>query len=224
MWFVVARATVTKDGKSKTLPQLIAVSQQGKDLTLHLMDVRLPRGMVEAVRAANDKLEPWTPSDDDIALLRQQWSKLPPATDKDVKAGDLWYGKVEFELTVPERYAEAFPRQDAALKDVLAESRFALKVDEEYRPLPVPPGSNIGQLMLRKTIYGVRNVSEARLDGKLVTGFLGATAYSPIPYNFGGSFKMYRLASSAPATKAPPAGSKAPAAPRGRRPVQAPSH
>src|SRR5881392_4262187 len=47
VWFVVARATVTKDGKSKTLPQLIAVSQQGKDLTLHLMDVRLPRGMVE---------------------------------------------------------------------------------------------------------------------------------------------------------------------------------
>src|SRR5205809_358905 len=143
VWFIVAQPTVTKDGKSKTLPQLIAVSQEGAKLTLHLMDVRLPKGMADAVREANEKLKPWSPSDADIALLRQQWSKLPPATDTDPKAGDLRYAQV---------------------------------------------------------------------------GFVAATAYNPLPFNVGGSFTMYRLASSAPAKKAPPAASKAPPARRGHRP------
>src|SRR5438093_121603 len=186
VWFIVAQPTVTKDGKSKTLPQLIAVSQEGAKLTWHLMDVRLPKGMADAVRVANEKLNPWSPSDADIALLRQQWSKLPPATDKDPKAGDLWYAQVEFALAAPERYADAFPRQDDALRGVLAESGFSLQVNESYRPLPVPPGSNIGQLMVRKTIYGVRKASDARLEGKLVVGFVAATAYNPLPFNSGG--------------------------------------
>ena len=218
VWFIVAQPTVTKDGKSKTLPQLIAVSQEGAKLTLHLMDVRLPKGMADAVREANEKLKPWSPSDADVALLRQQWAKLPPATDKDPKAGDLWYAQVEFALAAPERYADAFPRQDDALRGVLAESGFSLQVNESYRPLPVPPGSNIGQLMVRKTIYGVGKASDTRLEGKLVVGFVAATAYNPLPFNFGGSFTMYRLASSAPAKKAPPAASKAPPARRGHRP------
>jgi len=218
VWFVVAQPRVTKDGKSKTLPQLIRASQQGLDLTLHVMDVRLPKGIVEAVRAANDKLEPWTPSDDDLAMLRQQWSKLPLATNKDPKAGDVAYSWVRFQLATPERYADTFPNQDAPLRDLLADSGFALQVDESYRPLPLPPGSNIGQLMMRKTIYGVRSASDTRLEGKLVTGFIAATPLAPIPYNFGGSFTMYRLASSAGTKNAPKPASRppSPAPPRRR--------
>jgi len=216
VWFVVAQPRVG-DGKFKTLPQLIAVSQGSSGLTLHLMDVRLPKEMVQGVRAANDKLERWTPSDKDVALLRQQWSKLPPATDKDVMAGDLAYSQVRFSLASPERYADAFPKQDDALRDVLADSGFTLEVDESYRSLPIPPGKNVGQLMLRKTIYGVRSASDTVLEGKLVTGLLAATPFTPIPYNFGGSFTMYRLASSSATKSAPKPPSRSQPAPRSHR-------
>src|SRR5947208_17022169 len=49
---IVAPPTVTNDAKSKTLPQPIAVSQEGATPSLHLMDVPLPNGRAAALRVA----------------------------------------------------------------------------------------------------------------------------------------------------------------------------
>ena len=106
----------------------------------------------------------------------------------------------------PERFEQVFPRQDEALKHVLADSAVSLQIVENYRPLPVPPqpsGVVITQVMERKSIYGVKKVSSAVLEGDHVTGFIAAGPGFPIPLNFRGTFRMYCLASCTRGTIAP---------------------
>ena len=195
-WLLVAHAEVS-EGKFKTFPQLLKVST-GKDggLTMHLLDVRLPKQIDQAARVADRKLTPWTPTDGDLGALRKQWATLPRATKKDVVAGDVVYGEVLFTLAAPDRYDQVFAKRDENLNGVLAETAFSLQIEERYLPQPQSPGTNISQLGLRKTIYGVRNASDTRVEGRQVVGFVAAGAMMPIPFNFSGPFKMYRLASS----------------------------
>src|SRR5438128_6817941 len=160
-------------------------------------DVRLPKQIDQAAKEADRKLTPWTPTDEDLGALRKQWATLPRATKKDVVAGDLVYGEVLFTLAAPERYEQVFPKRDEKLNGVLAETAFSLQIEERYRPLPQPPGSNIAQVGLRKTIYGVRNASDALVEGRQAVGFVAAGPGMPLPFNLGGPFKMYRLATPA---------------------------
>jgi hypothetical protein len=193
-WLLVAHPEIS-EGKLRTLPQLLKVStNQDGALTMHLLDVRLPKQIDEAAKKADRALTPWTPSEKDLAALRKQWATLPRAAKKDVAAGDVAYGEVRFTLAAPERYGEVFPTQDDKLKAVLAESAFSLQIEERYRPLPQPAGSNIAQVALRKTIYGVRNPSGTLLEGRQLVGWVAGGPGGAIPLNFSGPFKMYRLA------------------------------
>ena len=215
VWLLVAHLRVsqgkpredgTRDWKYKTLAELVTASGEGGSGTqLHLRDVRLPKEVAEGIKVGNDRLTPWSPSTAQLDGLARTWSKLRPATDKDVRAGDVDYAQVSFTIATAERYAEVFPKQDAALSDVLAKSAFSLSVEEKYRALPIPPRSNISQLMLRKSVYAVQNASAAKLEGPQLTGLLAPGAVGPIPFNFGGRFTMYRLASSGGPSRKPSA-------------------
>jgi hypothetical protein len=212
-WFLYAQAQFPGD-KSKALPpEILAVSQRGDgDVALRLLDVQMPKSIDEPYKAASKKPKAWEPTPDDIALLRKQWSKLPPAMNKDWRTGDVVYDKVEFTLTSPEKYAEVFrDQQGSMIGEALSGSVFALRVVEKYRPQQTPAGENVAQVMERNTIYVVRSASDSVLEGKQFTGYLAAGPGVPLPIAVSGPFKLYRIAN---ATAAP--GSPA-LKPRGRR-------
>jgi hypothetical protein len=217
VWLLVAQPEVAK-GKFKTFPELLMISQQ-KDgrPSFHLLDVRLPADMTGELKAANDNLEFWAPSDAELAALRRGWSKLRPATEKDVLAGDHAYARIDFRLAAPERYAEVFPRQDKLTKGVLSESTFSLSVTEQYRALPLPRNSNVTQLAGRTSVYGFRTASDHVLEGAQVTGFLASLPYAPLPLTWSGKFTMYCLASCGRGTGAPTKTTKPPSPAQGRR-------
>ena len=208
-WFLYAQAEFP-GGKSRALaPELLTASQKGdRDVALHLLDVQLPKSIAEPYKAGNKQPKAWEPTPDDIALLRTQWSKLPPATNKDLHANDVVYDRVEFTLASPEKYAEAFPAAaDPGIDEALKGSLFALEVVEKYRPQPIAPGENVAQVMERKSLYVVRSKSDAVLEGKQFTGYVAAGPGVPIPIALNGPFKLYRLAkgtgASAPAKSKP---------------------
>ncbi|TMA69004.1 MAG: hypothetical protein E6J77_28520 [Deltaproteobacteria bacterium] len=205
VWFLVAQ-THLAEGRYRTFPELLRVSQGNHaGLGIHLLDVSLPEKIAEAVKTANKQFTPWTPSAAELTALARRWSKLPRAPKKDPTT-DLLLGQVLFTVAAPERFEQVFPRQDEALKHVLTDSAVSLQIVENYRPLPVPPqpsGVVITQVMERKSIYGVKKVSSAVLEGDHVTGFIAAGPGFPIPLNFRGTFRMYCLTSCSRGTVAP---------------------
>jgi hypothetical protein len=208
-WFLYAQAEFP-GGKSRALaPELLTVSQKSdRDVALHLLDVQLPKSIAEPYKAGNRQTKAWEPTPDDIALLRTQWSKLPPATNKDLHVNDVVYDRVEFTLASPEKYGEAFSAAtDPGIDEALKGSLFALEVVEKYRPQPIAPGENIAQVMERRSIYVVRSASDSVLEGKQFTGYVAAGPGVPIPIALNGPFKLYRLAKgagpSAPAKSKP---------------------
>src|SRR5205823_3559449 len=134
------------------------------------------------------------PSPADIALLRKEWSKLPPQTNKDVHRSDVAYGNVDVTVASPDKYSTVFTSGDAGIDDALKASKFAFQVVEKYRPLPVPPGENVAQVMERKSVYVVQSVTDSMLEGKQFTGYVAAGPGVPIPITFVGPFRFYRLA------------------------------
>jgi hypothetical protein len=194
-WFLYAQARVQSGRAIALSPQLFTVAQKGnRDVALHLLDVEFPKSIDEPYRASLRKPKAWEPSPADIALLRKDWSKLPPDTTKDVHANDVAYDRVEFTLASPEKYAEAFPDVGDAVQEALKGSVFALRVIEKYRPLPVAPEEKIAQVMERKSMYVVRRASDSVLEGEQFTGYVAAGPGVPIPISLAGPFKLYRLA------------------------------
>ncbi len=195
-WFLYARAEFS-GGKSRALPpQLFTASQKDGQVSLHLLDVQMPKSIDEPYKAGNRQPTAWEPTPADVAGLRKQWSKLPPATNKDFRAGDVSYDKVEFMLVSPDKYNEVFSGRDPGIEEALSGSVFALRVVEKYRPLPAPPGQNVAQVMERRTIYVVRSASDGVLEGKQFTGYVAAGPGLPIPISLTGPFKIFRLTSS----------------------------
>src|SRR2546428_11903659 len=150
--------------------------------------------MDEPSGAASRQPKAWEPSAAGLALLRKQWSKLPPATNKDVHKSDVAYGTVDVTVASPEKYGEVFAGGDPGIEEALKGSMFALQVVERFRPLPMPPGENIAQVMERKSLYVVRIANDSVLEGKQVTGFVAAAPGVPIPNPLVGPFSLYRPA------------------------------
>ena len=127
-WFLYAQAEFP-GGKSRALaPELLTASQKSDgDVALRILDVQLPKSIYDPYLAANRQTKAWEPSPDDIALLRKDWSKLPPATNKDWRKSEVIYAKVDFTLVSPDKYTEAFQDQGAGITDALAGSKLDRK-------------------------------------------------------------------------------------------------
>ena len=206
-WLLYAQAQLPGDNSRALQPQVWTVSQKGdRDVAFHILDVDLPKSIDDAYRAGNRQPKAWEPSPDDIALLKKDWSKLPPQTKKDVHRSDVMYGNVEVTLATPDKYAEAFAESmSPAIDEALKGSAFAFEIVEHYRPLPNPPGESVAQVMERKSVYIVQSVKDSVLEGKQFTGYVAAGPGVPIPITFAGPFRFYRLAkgnvSAPPPTK-----------------------
>jgi hypothetical protein len=183
----------------------LLTASRGRDgtLALRLLDVQLPPSIYDPFQAANRDTKAWQPSADDLALLRKQWSKLPPATSKDWRKSEVVYDRVEFTVASPDKYAEVFADPGAGVADALPGSVFALRVVEKYRPQQTPSGEKVAQAMQRSSIYIARNVTDSVVEGRQFTGYLAAGPGVPLPISLVGSFRLYRLAkgtSAAPAS------------------------
>ncbi len=193
-WFVYAQAQLP-GGHSRALPpQLITAAAGGDGVELKLLDVQLPKSLYEPFQKANHEPNAWEPSPQDIALLRKEWAKLPPATNKDWRKSEQEYDRIDFMVVSPEKYGETFADQPGDVRQTLDGSDFALVVVERYRPHPVPSGESVAQAMQRKSIYVIRKTSDAVLEGRQFTGYLAAGPGVPLPINVAGPFRLYRLA------------------------------
>ena len=102
-WLLYGRAEFPGNKSRALPPQLLAVSQARDGTpTFRLLDVRLPPSIYDPYQAANRAPTAWQPTADDLALLRKDWSKLPPATSKDWRKSEVVYDRVEFTIVSPE--------------------------------------------------------------------------------------------------------------------------
>jgi hypothetical protein len=214
-WFLYAQAQFKT--VSRALPPQLITAAPGPDggVDLKLLDVQLPKAIYEPFQAANRKPQAWEPSPQDIALLRKEWAKLPPMTDKDWRKSEREYDRVDFMVVTPEKYGETFADQPPDIHQELDGSVFTLVVVEKYRPHAVEPGENVAQAMTRKTMYVVRKTSDSLLEGKQFTGYVAAAPGVPLPISMTGPFRMYRLAKAK--TGAAPAAAPPSRPHRGRR-------
>jgi len=164
---------------------LSASQKSGGDVALQLLDVQLPKSIYDPYQAANREPKAWEPSPDDIALLRKQWSKLPPATNKDWRKSEVVYAKVDFTLVSPDKYAEAFQGQGAGIADALPEVCSPSRSSNDTartrcRPERTSPGHG--------TEEHLRGAQRERIAarGKQFTGYMAAGPGVPIPISFNG--------------------------------------
>jgi len=193
-WLLYAQAQLPGDHSRALQPELWTVAQKSDhDLSFNVLDVELPKSMDDAYRAGNRQPKAWEPRPEDIALLKKEWSKLPPQVNKDVHRSDVAYGNVEITIASPDKY-DVFAAAGPGVGDALNGSKFAFQVIEHYRPLPNPPGENVAQVMERKSVYIVQSINDSMLEGKQFTGYVAAGPGVPIPISFVGPFRFYRLA------------------------------
>ena len=193
VWLLIAHPQIAP-GKFKTFPQLLKVTTGKNGLEFHLLDVRLPDAMQQAVRDADrHTLVAWEPSEADRKTLAESWSHLPPAKQKAVE--EFLFSKIDYTVAAPDRYAEAFPKRSEAMDKVLAGTKVAVRIAEQYKPRDLPIEAHISQLAGRTSLYGVKSVEKDVLKGDTYSGFLAMGAGTPLPYEFAGPFTMYRVAS-----------------------------
>src|SRR5262249_43294720 len=130
VWFVVPHLHMAKDpnaDKTRTMPEIIRVTYEKDGTpTFRLLDARLPPKMAATIKGLNDKLQPWNPTEDDLKELAKAYPRMKatPDKDKDIVAGDVAYSQVLYTVAGTDAYADVFPRQDAVMTDLLADSKF----------------------------------------------------------------------------------------------------
>jgi hypothetical protein len=192
VWLLVANAElVPGTGKFKTFTQMFAISQGKSGPTFHLLDVRLPGAIAEAIATANADTSAWQPDAAALKTLRQSWRTLPPAKQKALD--EFLYLKIHYTVAAPDNYGAAFPRRDEAADKVLKDSKVALLIREEYKSRDLGRDSRIAQMIARDSLYGVKGVEKDRLKGNATISLVAAGAGAPIPFSFRGPFVMYRL-------------------------------
>jgi hypothetical protein len=190
VWLLVASVELAPE-RFRTFPQLLKITKGEGGLEVHMVDVRLPQPMQQSIREARFSL--WQPSEEMLATLRKSWADLPKYESKAV--GEMIYQKITYTFASPDQYATAFQIRDPKLDKILKNSRFALSVSERYLPHELPSDTRVSQLMGRDTFYAIKSTEPGLIKGKHRVNFLAAGAGVPVPYNMGGSFVMYRIAS-----------------------------
>jgi hypothetical protein len=192
VWLLVARAELAP-GKFKTFPQLLQITKGKSGPEFHLLDVQFPDQMEQSQSQANKTLAAWEPSTDTLKLLGKDWSKLPKAKQKTIE--EPLYYKIDYLVASPDNYADAFTTRSELTQKVFDGSKVGMKIVEDYKPRELPPDSHVAQLIRRTTFYGVKTEEKDLIKGDITAGFLAAGAGTPLPYQFNGSFAMYRIAS-----------------------------
>ena len=193
VWLVVVhtRPIAQAPDKYQNFVQLVKVTGGATPKpTFHILDVQLP--MQKEIDQATHSLTAWNPTPEELAMLRQYWSKLPPYKEKNLNQNI--YAQVEYTLVTPDHYTDGLAGTPT---DLLNGSTFAVRVLEHYRPGRQPEKSpvTIAQIMGRESIYAFTAKGEppAEIDGQALVKFTVAGAGFPLPLNFGGSVRLYKI-------------------------------
>jgi hypothetical protein len=192
VWLLVASAEVAK-GKFKNFIQMFKVTKGKSGPEFHLLDVHFPSNVDDSIRDATRTLAAWIPSADILNQLSKDWSHLPPAKQK--TRTEFLYGKIEYLIAASKDYNVAFPKRSEVIDKTIANSEFAMRITEDYRPRPASTKFQGAQVIRRTSYYGAKTVEKQVIKGDMITGFVAAGAGTPLPLDFAGTLTMYRLAS-----------------------------
>jgi hypothetical protein len=191
VWLLVGNVQIAA-GKFKSFVQLLKVTDGKSGPEFHLLDVRLPASVEKSLKeSSQNTLTAWVPSAEVLKLLAQEWSKLPPAKTKALD--EFLYANIDYVLASPDRYEE-FPKRNDATNKILEGSKFGILIIEDYRPREQAPEARHSQLARRTSYYGVKAVDKESVKGDMYSGFLAVGAGVPLPFEWPGTFTMYKLA------------------------------
>ncbi len=187
-WFLIGTENY------QTIPELVKVTEGKEGLEFHILDVELPEiAQAELKKVNQTRPRPrWIPSQEVLKAIADQWQKLPRRAIKG--PADNIYGTVEYLVAAPDQYQGAFPIRDQQLDKVLDGSKFAIQINENYKPQSLR-GAQVAPLITRRTVYGTKSVEKEVIKGDQVTGFISAGSGQPLPISVAGDFGMFRATS-----------------------------
>jgi len=150
-----------------------SVADLHDEITVHLLDVEIPKSIQDAIDKANKAEQIWDPSEKDLALLKSSWKTLKPRAKSE-------YSRIQWKV-VQDKYLDSGMLQDDKTKN----AKFVISGDASLIAGPGQANRNI-------IIYGAEQVSERLIEGGHVRAIMTASPF-PLPIDMKGSFKMYRL-------------------------------
>jgi hypothetical protein len=182
----------TEDGQVEGGPRVIVPvipHPPGYDPKIHegdwvdvfLLDVDLPKSIDDAFQAAQKAEKPFMPTDKQLALLRSSWSKLAPKTNSE-------YSRIEWKV-VAKQYFDQGMQYDPNIPG----AQFVISATQQMIPRPGQPDRNI-------VVYGFSDLDNKKVLGGGHARAMMATAPFPVPIEFHGTFKMYKVADLPPPT------------------------
>lgn len=195
VWLVIANTKPSPKNapdKVQSYVQLMKVTNaDGATPTFHVLDVQLPASIQSAIDKSRAEMSAWKPTAEQLATLKKDWATLPPFKEKTVS--QPMYESVEYKLVAADHYKESLA---GAPPEVLDGSTYALAVNERYRPVKLPDGVNLAQLMGRYSLYSFKpNSRQAdQLNGTAWVKFTAAGGGFPLPLSFNGGVQMIKVA------------------------------
>src|SRR5207244_3895480 len=121
-WVAAGQARLPGAAGARPLVRMWEVRQGRDHLEVALRRANLPEAVNDKVIDATAAKKPWTPTEDDLRLLAEQWDQLPP-----VQAD---YKKIENKILSADAYPPEY-KSDEVTKD----SRFAIVIAEGFSGL-----------------------------------------------------------------------------------------
>jgi hypothetical protein len=182
----------TEDGQVEGGPRVIVPvvpHPPGYDPKIHegdwvdvfMLDVDLPKSIDDAFQAAQRAEKPFVPTDKQLALLRSSWSKLAPKANGE-------FSRIEWKV-IAKQYFDQGMQYDPNLLG----AQFVISATEQMIPRAGQPDRNI-------VVYGFSDLDNKKVLGGGHARAMMATAPFPIPIEFHGTFKMYKVADLSPPT------------------------
>ncbi|HLY37030.1 MAG TPA: hypothetical protein VKU61_03270 [Candidatus Binatia bacterium] len=168
-------------GRNTSLQGFWQITEQDGKPALAIVFTSLPEPIKSKVNSAVAENQQWTPTAEDLALLRERWDKLP--------IDDSAYSAVWNEISAPDGFDEGLKTEERT-KDAL----FVVRQRLEPKPGTSPI---IRQVFIFAVTGSDGDVFTGNFDGVMV-----AAAPMPMPIPLKGSFRLYHI-EGPPVTAAP---------------------
>jgi len=175
-WVAASQARLPGASGVRPLVRMWEIRQGPDHLEVTLRRANVPEAVNDKVIDATAAKKPWTPTEEDLRLLAEQWDQLPPV--------EADYKRIENKVLSADAYPPAY-NSDEVTKD----SRFAIVMTENF--------SGSQPVIRNFSIYAIRESTPTVLSGTFVLSTLAAAPF-PIPITLKGDFQAYRLTPSPP--------------------------
>ena len=168
-------------GKFTSLQGFWQIAEENGKPAMKLVFTSLPESLKSKVSAASAQNQQWTPTAEDLALLRERWDQLP--------IDDSSYTTVWNEISAPDGFDEGLKTEERT-KD----ARFIVRQRLDLKPGTSPV---LRQIFVFAVTGNDGDVFTGNFDGVMV-----AAAPMPMPIPLKGTFRLYHI-EGPPVTAAP---------------------